>query len=68
MEKTVINVKGMHCGHCEAAVSGAIAGLAGVEKAKADSKSGTVKVKYNPAAVSLEDMKKAVADVGFEAE
>ena len=68
MEKVIINVKGMHCGHCEAAVSGALAGLAGVKKAKADRTSGTATVKYDPAAVSIEDMKKAIAASGFDAE
>ena len=68
MEKAILKVNGMTCGHCEAAVAGALDKLAGVEKAKADLKKGVAAVIYDPETTSLEDMKAAIVEAGYEIE
>ncbi len=42
--KKIIEVTGMHCGHCEKAVEDAIKALDGVSKVKADSEKNAVTV------------------------
>lgn len=61
--KTVMEVKGMKCGHCKASVEKACRVVAGVETAEADLKTGLVTV---VGTASPEALKRAVADAGFE--
>ena len=42
--KKIIDVTGMHCGHCEKAVEDAIKAIDGVSKVKADREKNTVTV------------------------
>ena len=44
MTEKTLNVEGMSCGHCKAAVEGELKALPGVEKANADVARGTVEV------------------------
>jgi len=64
IEKTM-NVEGMSCGHCKAAVEGELNRLSGVERANADIRKGTVEVSYDEAAVSTEDLKGAIEEAGY---
>ena len=65
MEKTTLKVSGMSCAHCEKAVKDALIAL-GAEDAAASAKENTVSVSYDPAQVSLEDIKKEIAEFGYE--
>ncbi len=64
IEKT-LNVEGMSCSHCKAAVEGELNKLSGVTKANADIERGTVEVSYDEGAVSTEDLKGAVEEAGY---
>ncbi|MCL2557356.1 MAG: cation transporter [Treponema sp.] len=66
MEKTSLKVGGMSCGHCEKAVVNALED-AGVPGAVASAKEGRVNFEYDPGAVSLDDLKKAIVEAGYEA-
>lgn len=66
MEKITLQVDGMSCGHCKAAVEKALKGLAGVQGAEADIAAKTVTVTYDPSRVSREALSVAVADAGYE--
>ncbi|MDR1658816.1 MAG: cation transporter [Desulfovibrio sp.] len=64
--KTLV-VKGMHCGHCKAAVEEAAGRIAGVANALADPARGILS--YEEAApVDERALKKAIEAAGFEVE
>ncbi len=60
-----IKVKGMSCGHCAAAVTKALQGLAWVSEVKVDLASG--RVSYQSAApVPVEEVARAIKAAGYE--
>lgn len=63
-----INVVGMHCPSCVAAVELCIKDLDGVEDAKASLETNSVKVTYEDGKVSDEDLAGAVEEAGFKVE
>jgi copper chaperone len=64
IEKT-LNVEGMSCGHCKAAVEGELNKLLGVERANADVERGIVEVSYDEGKVSTEELKGAIEEAGY---
>ncbi|MFC2947051.1 copper chaperone CopZ [Virgibacillus sediminis] len=64
--ETTLNVKGMTCGHCKMSVEGALKNLEGVNSAEVDLGSGKVKVAYEEGKVTVEDMREAVEDQGYD--
>lgn len=64
MEKTM-NIEGMMCAHCEAAVKKALEGLDGVKEAKVSHEAGTAVVDMDQA-VSDDVLKKAVEDKDYK--
>ena len=62
--KQIIEVTGMHCGHCAAAVSQALAALPNVKKAKADHEQNRAVITVS-AEVPADEIKKAVEAAGF---
>ncbi len=66
MEQTTIAIQGMSCGHCVAAVKGALGRLDGVQIQ--DVKVGSATVAYDPAAVTPERIAQAVEDEGYAAQ
>lgn len=65
MEHTTIAIQGMSCGHCVAAVKGALGQLEGVEVQEV--KVGAATVAYDPAAFTPEQITQAIADEGYAA-
>jgi copper chaperone len=65
MDKTVITVRGMTCGHCVAAVRKEIGSLPGVTEVEVELDTGTVRVSADPLpdATALRD---AVDTAGYE--
>lgn len=68
METITLNVKGMSCGHCVSAVEGSVGKLNGVKEVKVDLENGKVKVDYNAATVSLDEIKETIDDQGYDVE
>jgi copper chaperone len=66
MEKTTLQVSGMTCGHCEKAVKTALLGVEGVADVAVSLKSGKVDVEFDSAKVSMEQLKEAVEDQGYD--
>jgi copper chaperone len=64
IEKT-LNVEGMSCAHCKAAVEGELKALAGIVKADADVAMGTVEVRYDESKVGTEDLESAIEEAGY---
>ena len=67
MEKKTLKVKGMSCEHCVKAVTNALSALAGVANVSVNLKDGTASFSYDPALTSIEAIKAAITDEGFEA-
>jgi copper chaperone CopZ len=65
MEQTTIAIQGMSCGHCVAAVNGALHRLDGVEVREVQIGSATVA--YDPAAVTPERIAEVITDEGYAA-
>ncbi|GAX89194.1 copper chaperone CopZ [Effusibacillus lacus] len=66
MATVTLNVKGMSCGHCVKAIEGALGELNGVERALVDLQGGTVTVEYREESVSVDQMKEAIEDAGYD--
>jgi copper ion binding protein len=65
--KTVLKIGGMSCEHCVKQVTGALEGVNGVKSAKVSLKASNAVVKHDEGA-SLEAMKAAVVEAGYEVE
>lgn len=59
-------VEGMTCSGCERTVQRVVANLEGVKSSKADLKSSTVSVEYDPAKVTIDKIRSAVNGVGYK--
>ncbi|WP_153126752.1 copper chaperone CopZ [Peribacillus tepidiphilus] len=68
MEKVILRVKGMSCGHCVKAVEGSVGELEGVQKVVVDLSQAKVEVEYDPAVVSIEKIKETIDDQGYDVE
>jgi copper chaperone len=68
MTETVLNVEGMSCAHCKAAVEEELGKLTGVEHSNADPEAGTVEVHYDGTQVTPDDLKSAVEEAGYSVE
>lgn len=65
LTETKLDVEGMSCGHCKAAVEGELGKLEGVEHSDADFENGTVEVRYDESRVTADDLKGAVEAAGY---
>ncbi len=66
MEKKILNVEGMSCSHCVNAVTKALNALDGVSGVKVDLAEKKVTVDYDGEMVSLESIKQAIEEEGYE--
>jgi len=66
MEKTLLKVGGMSCGHCKASVEKALKALPGVVEALVNLEAQEVAVEFDSTKVSVEEMKKAITEDGYE--
>lgn len=66
--ETTLKVQGMTCAHCEASVKGALEKLTGVESVAINLDTGDVAVTYEEGKVTLEDMREAIEDQGYDVE
>ncbi|AQQ55289.1 copper chaperone CopZ [Planococcus lenghuensis] len=66
MEQTTLQINGMTCGHCKAAVDGALRNLQGVQNVQVDVAKGVAEVTYNNSEVTTKNMKEAVEEQGYD--
>lgn len=64
--KTTLKVNGMTCAMCVKTIEMALAGLEGVKAAKANLNSETVFVDFDESKVSINQIIRAIEDVGYE--
>ncbi|MBB6175655.1 copper-binding protein [Anoxybacillus kestanbolensis] len=61
-----LQVQGMTCGHCKAAVTNALQELDGVSRVEVHLQEGTVDVEYDETKVSVEKLKEAIEEQGYD--
>jgi len=66
MEKLVLKVEGMACGHCEIAVQDAIRKLAGIKNVKASKGKKEANIDYDASLVSAQQIKDAITNIGYD--
>ncbi|HYE69573.1 MAG TPA: copper chaperone CopZ [Anaerovoracaceae bacterium] len=66
MKNITLNVEGMSCSHCVNAVTKAVTTLEGVSGVNVDLEGKTVTVDYDPVQLSLESIKAAIEDEGYD--
>lgn len=68
METALIKIEGMSCGGCVKSVTNVLGALPGVAKAVVSLEDKSARVEFEAGRVTLDDMKRAIVDAGFEAE
>jgi len=68
MATKTLEVKGMTCGHCKMAVEGALKKLEGVSTAEVNLEAGKVDVTFDDSKVTVDKMKEAIEDQGYDVE
>ncbi|MEG6586545.1 copper chaperone CopZ [Dendrosporobacter sp. 1207_IL3150] len=66
MEKQILKVEGMSCGHCKNAVEKAVGSLPGVAAAEVDLAAKQLTVEFDSSKLSLNQIKEAVEEQGFD--
>ncbi|GGG93223.1 copper chaperone CopZ [Staphylococcus pragensis] len=66
MINDVIKVDGMSCDHCRNAIESALAKINGVRTAEVDLDKNEVRVDYDDNKVSMQEMKDAIEDQGYD--
>ncbi|AGT31228.2 copper ion binding protein [Geobacillus genomosp. 3] len=66
MMTITLEVQGMTCGHCKAAVTNALQALDGVSRVEVHLQEGTVDVEYDETKVSVEKLKEAIEEQGYD--
>ena len=64
MEKVVLNVNGMSCGHCESSVKKGLSELNGVKEVLVDLAGKTVSVEFEN--ISIDEIKNTIEDLGYD--
>ena len=66
MQQAVLRVEGMSCNHCKQAVETAVQKLTGLTKAEVDLAAKTLKVEFDGEKTSMQEIRHAVEETGFE--
>jgi copper chaperone len=61
-----IKISGMTCDHCVKTVEKGIKSLPGVDRVKVDLDTQTADVAYSPDTVTLDQIKKAITQAGYQ--
>lgn len=64
--EVTIRVEGMSCGGCERNVTGVLMALPGVASAEVHQEESEARVRFDPSLVSMELMRQAIVDAGFD--
>ena len=65
-QKQTYLVEGMTCSGCERTVSKVVGNIEGVTFSKADLKSSTISVEFDPSKVTIDKIKSAIDGVGYK--
>jgi len=65
MEKVVLKVDGMSCGHCAKTVTNAVAGIDGTANVSVDLEAGTVSFDFDSGKAALDAVAAAITEEGY---
>lgn len=68
MQNVTLNVQGMSCGHCVKAVETGVNELNGIENVTVNLADAKVAVSFDEAQVSVEQIKEAIEEQGYDVE
>jgi copper chaperone len=63
---TTLQVQGMTCNHCKMAVTNALQELEGVNRVEVHLEKGTVDVDFDETKVTLDKLKQAIEEQGYD--
>ena len=66
MSEATLNIPGIHCGHCQTAIEGALDELEGVHSARVSVPERTVAVDYDESVVDLGTIKDTIIEQGYD--
>ena len=66
MERTVVKVDGMTCAGCVRSVTNVLQALPGVETAVVSLEQGQATVSFDAEQISVESLRRAIEDAGYE--
>lgn len=66
MNAKTLTVPGISCNHCKMSIEEAVSGLPGVDKVEVDIAARTVDLKFDEAAVGLDQIIDVIEEVGYE--
>jgi len=65
MQQITLSAPKISCGHCKMAVESAAGALAGVSSVTADPETKMIEVAWDESVVTLDEIRKAIADAGY---
>mgnify|MGYP004632901813 FL=1 len=68
MENIELKIEGMHCTGCSARLQKVLSNLDGVSNAEVSFEKGMANIEFNKEIVTLDEIKNAIVDSGFEVE
>ncbi len=66
MTHTVLNVSGMSCMGCVNSIRKVVEPMPGVEKVDISLEAGRVEVEHDPAKTTVDNLKQAIEDAGYD--
>jgi len=67
MQTALFNVQGMTCGHCVKAIEAKVRSLPGIDTVTVDLQRAVAKIAYEPQAVTVDTIIKAINEEGYQA-
>ena len=67
-QETTLKVPAIHCGSCVKTIKGTLEALPSVKVAEADTETKLVRVQFDESAVSVDQIREALDEVGFSAD
>lgn len=68
MENIELKIEGMHCTGCSARLQKVLFNLDGVSNAEVSFEKGMANIEFNKEIITLDEIKNAIVDSGFEVE
>lgn len=68
MENIELRIEGMHCTGCSARLQKVLSNLDGVSNAEVSFEKGMANIEFNKKIITLDEIKNAIVDSGFEVE
>lgn len=66
MTTTTLTVPDISCGHCKTSIEDAVSALTGVASVEVEIEPRQVHLDYDPATLTLDQIKAAIEEVGYE--